>query len=292
MNKTLAYAGILLFAVCPLFAQSNDALERKVTKQVKAAITPNKGAVEKNLRIDFEISEYFYDERYEQDNGPYRADIACKAYALDSHWLILSGTCMRYSSGDIREPGDHEFIKRHGRVVKNHINYAQNANVMLIWTNENKYAAPFVNVLATSSPNQLFTLSANHTIKINTARFGKDAVRNRTLKTGSVNGNRFQLNEGLSDLSGTATDPLFLISPEENEFLAAYNNGNLSYALQMTLDDFLNTFDGEPSKDWFSLTKNDLEFIKQTVQANRPNDWNRIKQRLFFNNTQAPFFSK
>lgn len=291
MKRTLVYAAILLLTACPLLAASKATLEQKVEEQVKVAVTPNKGAIEKNLRIDFEIAESFYDERYDQNNGPYRADIACKAYALDAHWLILSGTCMRYSSGDILEPGDHEFIERYGRVIKDKIKYSYNDNVMLIWTNENKYEAPFVNVLATSSPVQLFTLSANHKIKINTARLGTDAVRNRTLKTGSINGNRFQLNEGLSDLSGTATDPLFLISPEENEFLAAYNNGEISYALQMRSDDILKTFDGLTSKDWFSLNKKDLEFIKVTVQANRPNDWNKIKQRLFFDNTKVPFFS-
>lgn len=292
MKKTLLYAGILFVTACPLFAKANTALEQKVEAQVNAAITPNKGAINKNLRVDLEISEYFYDERYDQNNGPYRADIACKAYALDAHWLILAGTCMRYSSGDIREPGDHEFIERHGRVVHTNINYAENGNVMLIWTKENKYTAPFVNVLATSSPTQLFTLRSNHTVKIHTARFGSDSVKNRTLKTGSVKGKFFQLDERLRDLSGTATDPLFLISLQENEFLAAYNNGELEYALQMSAKDILNTFDGKPSKDWFTLNKNDLEFIKATVQANRPNDWNQIKQRLFFNNTQTPYFSK
>lgn len=292
MKKTFVCAGILLLTVCPLLATSNSTLQQKVEAEVKVATTQNKGAIEKNLRVDFEISESFYDERYDQNNGPYRADIACKAYALDSHWLILSGTCMRYSSGDIRELGDHEFITRYGRVVKNKINYTNNGNVMLIWTDEDKYKSPFVNVLATSSPNQLFKLSSNHTVKINTARFGTDSVKTRTLKTGSIKGNFFQLDESWTDLSGTATDPLFLISPEENEFLAAYNNGEIEYALQMTANDIFNTFDGKTSKEWFSLNRNDLEFIKTTVQKNRPNDWNKIKQRLFFNNTKIPFFSK
>ena len=293
MNKTWTCAGLLLLLACPLFANTGTKLESTVTNKVNAAVATNKGAIKKNLRVDFAISESFYDSKMDQDNGPFDADIACKAYALDAHWLILSGTCMRYDEeGDIREPGDHEYMERHGRTFRKHYNHAENDNVMLMWTATSDYNAPFVNVLGTDSPNQLFTLSANHTIKINTARHARDAVRTRKLKTGSVSGKYFKLDEGWTDLSGTATDPLFVISPKGNEFLAGYNNGYIGYALQMTFDDIFHTFDGRTSDEWFSLTKEDLNFIKKTVQEKRPQDWARIRTRLFFNTTDKPFFSK
>nr|QGT50617.1 hypothetical protein Elusimicrob1349_0870 [uncultured Elusimicrobia bacterium] len=290
MNKTLTCAGMLLLLANPLLATPHSSLSDAVNHKVNATIPQNKDAIKHNLRVNFSISEYFYDERLDQDNGPFDADIACKAYALDTNWLILSGTCMRYDQNDIREEGDHEYLDRHDRTVRNISNHAENNNIMLIWTPTPQYKAPFVNVLATTSPAQLFTLSANHTVKINTARYGKDAVRTRKLKTNSIKGNIFKLDEGWTDLSGTATDPLFLISPAGNEFLAGYNNGNISYALQMTLDDILNTYDGQTSDEWFALTKSDLEFIKATVLAKRPKDWSRIKSRLFLDKTDKPYF--
>lgn len=293
MKKNLAYAGLLLLLACPLFAVSSQKLEQAVSSKASAAVPTNKDAIKGNLRVDFPISEYFYDGLRDQDNGPFDADIACKAYALDEHWLILSGTCMRYyDSGDIREVGDHEYIERHGRTFRENINHAENDNVMLIWNSTGGFKAPFVNVLATDSPNQLFTLSANHTVKINTARHGRNAIRTRKLKTGSVSGKYFKLDESWTDLSGTATDPLFLISQNGNEFLAGYNNGIISYALQMTIDDIFHTFDGQTSDEWFSLSKEDLNFIKRIVQQERPKDWARIKNRLFFNTTDKPFFTK
>ena len=293
MNKTWICAGLLLLLTCPLFANTNTKIGAVVNKKVNAVVMANKGAINENLRVDFAIAEFFYDSRLHQNNGPFDADISCKAYALDSHWLILSGTCMRYDEeGDIRESGDHEYMERHGRTFRRHYNYAENSNVMLMWSAKPRYNAPFVKVLATTSPSRLFTLSANHTIKINTSRFGKNAVKTRKLKTGSVSGNHFKLDEGWFDLSGTATDPLFVIAPNGNEFLAGYNNGYISYALQMTIDDILNTSNREPSNDWFSLTKEDLNFIKKTVQAKRPQDWARIRARLFLNTTNQPYFSK
>lgn len=293
MNKVWTCASLLLLLACPLFANTHAKIAATINNKVNARLSTNKGAIEKNLRVNFAISESFYDHKRNQNNGPFDADIACKAYALDSHWLILSGTCMRYDEeGDVREAGDHEYIERHSRTFRTHYNYEISDNVMLMWTDNSSYEAPFVKVLATTSPNQLFTLSADHTIKINTARFGQNAVKTRKLKTGSVSGNYFKLDESWSDLSGTATDPLFLIAPDGNEFLAGYNNGYIIYALQMTLNDILNTFDGRPSDEWFSLTEGDLSFIKAVVQEKRPQDWARIRTRLFLNTTNQPYFSK
>ena len=293
MNKTWTFAGLLLLLACPLFANTDTKIGSTINKKVNEVVAANKGAIKENLRVDFAISESFYDSRLQQDNGPFDADISCKAYALNSQWLILAGTCMRYDEErDIREDGDHEYMERHSRTFRRHYNYAENGNVLLMWSAKSRYSAPFVKVLATTSPHELFTLSANHTIKINTSRFGRHAVKTRKLKTGSVSGNHFKLDESWFDLSGTATDPLFVIAPNGNEFLAGYNNGYISYALQMTIDDSVNTSTRNPSDAWFSLTKEDLNFIKETVQEKRPQDWARIRTRLFLNTTNRPYFSK
>lgn len=306
MKKLLAVAltlGVLTATttIQPVFAESTIA--DKIIQQDKKARPvhreANKGAISENIRADFHITEKFYDNNMEQENGPYEADIACKAYALDSHWLLLAGTCMNYSTEDIREPGDHVYMERHdrkilkasaGRIALNVNNYTRNERIMLIWSNNASFTGPYVNVLGTTSPSKLFALSANHTVKINTARLGTDAVRERSFKSNSIKGNTFKLKENFMDLSGTATDPLFLFSKQGNEFLAAYNKGEISYALQMTLDDITHTYDGKTSDTWYSLTKEDLVFIKDAINKYRPQDWNRIKGRLFFDGTAVPFF--
>ncbi len=320
MNKKFMLACIFMIGATSLFAAEApapkaDAVAAAVNKKVAAA--SNKGAINKNLRVDFRITEYAArpeegDVVYPGEElsvvgaevGPYEADLACKAYALDSNWLILAGTCMRYDSNAVEINGIR-YPKRAFREIKSPFrvngfsiestHYASNGNVMLLWTGNKGLAAelralPKVNVLAVSSPARLFALSANNTFKINTARLGSNAVRERTLKSNSIKGNRFQLDEGVTDLSGTATDPLFLFTPSGREFLAGYNDGILHYRLQVTLNDAPFTFDGAKSKNYFSLNLKDLEFIKKTVLAKRPGDWNRIKQRLFYNQTAKPYF--
>ena len=296
---------VCALAVCTVSLQAqnkpkvaNSQLDKEVEQTVKRAAAAtaltNKGAIKENKRVDFRIEESLRELNAGLEEGPYEADIACKAYALDSHWLLLAGTCMRYSNQDIREQDDHKYIERFGRKITHAsiwpLHHAENSNVMLIWREEAIYKAPFVNVLATSNPSSLFALSSNHAVQINTARFGADSVKSRSLKTNSIQGNTFKLDENWGDLSGTATDPLFLINPNGNEFLAAYNNGYISYALQMTFDDIFRTFDGLKSDTWFTLTQADLEFIKHTVQTNRPEDWPTIKNRLFLDHTQTPYF--
>lgn len=308
MKNIIAVAlmlGLLPTAPVQQAQAGESALFEKITHKVAVAAQKQKtkptnaGAIKQNYRVDFNFSEKFRFSSTDIERGPFEADMACKAYALDSHWLILAGTCMNYFNGDIFELGDHEYIERYGRKInRTHVgsfelnpgNYAKNKGVMLIWDQNANFAGPYVNVLATNTPKQLFVLNANHTIKIHTARFGLDAVRERSLKPHSVQDNTFQLREGRSDLSGTATDPLFLVSARGNEFLAAYNAGTISYALQMSLDDITHTFDGKPSPNWYTLSANDLQFIKKTVQQHRPKDWARIKGRLFFNQTSVPFF--
>lgn len=202
---------------------------------------------------------------------------------------------MRPDNADIWETDDHKLISREERQVftyegREFTNMAYNSKIMLVWYNQAQYVAPFVNVLAASSPKQLFTLSKTHQVQINTARYGKDAVRTREFDDNSASGNYFKLDESWTQLSGTATDPLFLINSDKNEFLAGYNNGYLHYNYLLTLNDFFFQFDGLPSDTWYSLSLEDLHFIRATVQAHRPQDWPLIKTRLFYNTTDLPYF--
>lgn len=317
MKRTLIATYLLLLGSSTLFA-AVPAADVANAINSKVAASGNKGAIEENIRVNFQISESMYREETDEieypgetlhydraEVGPYKADLACKAYALDSNWLILAGTCMRYSKDPVVANG-REYKHRTGRKVISSFapegfyaipasNFETNGNVMLLWTDKKENAAklgklPKVNVLAVSSPAKLFALSADNIFKINTARFGSDAIRERTLKSKSINGNKFQLDESLTDLSGTATDPLFLFTPTGREFLVGYNNGELAYALQIDFNDIIHTYDGRKSKDYYSLSLNDLNFIKKVVQKHRPADWKRIKQRLFYNQTAKPYF--
>ena len=322
MKKLFALVCLSLLGVTVAVAAEKQASKADVSAAVNAkvarALQNNHDAITKNLRVDFRITEYV--SRYAEDGvvfaedgepqngrikkGPYKATLACKAYALDSNWLLLAGTCMRYSTDPVQvyETTYHE---REGRKIDSNFkvgdyaipakNYVYNDDVMLLWTadpNTVKFLSklPKVNVLAISEIRQLFALNDRNTIKINTARLGTNAIRERKLKTNSFRGNLFQLEEGFTDLSGTATDPLFLITPAGREFLVGYNNGQLNYALQITFDDTLNTFNGETSKEYFALNLDDLNFIKKTVLEKRPGDWKRIKNRLFLDQTETPYF--
>ena len=280
-----------------------------INKKVVSAVNSNKDAIKGNIRVDFQISEKLYNADQADESlievGPFKADLACKAYALDNNWLILAGTCMHYSP----DPVDRYGVRYTERLERKVIspfktekfaipanNYATNNNIMLLWADNEKMSAalkavPKVKVLAVSSPDTLFTFSAKNPFKINTARFGSNAIKTRRLKSQSANGKMFQLEEGLTDLSGTATDPIFLMMPNNREFLAGYNNGIMNYVLQLTFDDIFRTFDGKRSPNYFSLTLEDLNFIKRTVQEQRPEDWNHIKNRLFYDQTETPYFN-
>ncbi len=285
MKKVVSVVMLLLTVSVFSFAgQLDEAVERQVTKAALAA-TPvsNQGAIDENITMEFGVKD-FSGEAIGPSYG-----VGCKAYALSKNWLLIAGTCAapKATYDDLRgwvQPTAHGIYSYQG----DSLDY--NKRVMLVWTNSAKYQAPFVKVLATSTPKQLFTLSATHIVKINTSRWATNAVRERKLKTGSITtkGDKqyFQLeNKGMS---GTATDPLFLIAPDANEFLAGYNAGVVDYTSHPY---GLVSWLGLRSDNWYTLTLEDLEFIKDTVQANRPQDWNAIRTRLFYNTTDKPYFN-
>ncbi|WP_428075907.1 hypothetical protein [Candidatus Avelusimicrobium luingense] len=313
MKKIIAAVSLLICAGVVSFASDvkyaiDKQLQEAVAKTVLAQPSPNKGAIDENITMEFDLYGGDLVVGRTQVNGEYKEDdlienpypsfsIKCKAYALDEHWAILAGTCPEAINTGLQNEWSDDpnsmtvfavgtymgrkekflgFFLDYGlkEDIKNRMDH--NDHVMLVWNEEATFSGPFVKVLATQNPNRLFALSDTHTFKINSASLGLNAVRTRTLKTGSVKNGTLELQESFADLSGTYTDPLFAINSRGNEFITGYNQ-----AVQ-----FVNVH----SSSWYTLTERDLHFIKNTVQANRPQDWARIKNRLFFNQTQKPFF--
>ncbi|MBR4592938.1 MAG: hypothetical protein IKO35_07000 [Elusimicrobiaceae bacterium] len=285
----------LCFVSSPFVFSYTNNLAQQIKKAVISRTPYNAGAIEKNRTVHFQVLETIYNTRKRAYSGTYLADIFCKAYALDTHWLVTSATCLNIDKRDIWDPGDSTYLERERKHTELKSerggHFAQGKNLILMWADKEMYAAPFVNLLATDSSNQLCTLSKDHTFQIHTARFGLNKVRVRHLDFGSMQGNKFKLEESAKTLSGTATDPFFVVNKSRNEFLAGYNNGINSYTLFTSLKSVFETSYGLISDTWISLEKEDLDFIKKTVQGNRPQDWTRIKNRLFFNQTQTPYFN-
>ncbi|WP_428075906.1 hypothetical protein [Candidatus Avelusimicrobium luingense] len=307
---------------------THDTIHEQLTRSVaQQQISPagfsNEGAIEKNHRITFTA----FDGRFVQEDHNFapmeQATIYCKAYALDAHWTLVAAPCAHafafngwkknipyaqqiysvsmhtnnFENWDSIFQDDTNYflgwISKNGQLPHEDTHMAYNNHIMLIWHEQRLYEGPYVNVLATTSPEQLFALETNNTFKINTARymFFSDSIRERSLQKGSVKGNTFRLDESATDLSGTSTDPLFLITPQHTEFIAGYNAAKLGkkwFRAQWLSGE--KSLEGLACPVWYSLTKNDLQFIEQTVRAYRPQDWFSIKGRLFFNQTQTPFF--
>ncbi len=295
--KNLSICFGLLFFLSPyLTANSHTDLIQRIERQV-VSTSPhsNADAIYHPLRLNLYIKEMVYNTQIHENFGPYMADLACKAYALDEHWLLVAATCMRPTQSDLWQVGDHLFLQRHSRQSfwpdqTPFENYRENKRIMLVWQEKPIYQAPFVKVLAVSSPKTLIAMGGNGVLKINTGRFGTDAVRTRTPDVNSVRGNTLRLKQIPGQLTGTATDPLFFINRQKNEFVVGYNNGSLDYWYAISLADVFRTFNGLSSHIWYTLTKNDLLFIQKTVQTYRPQDWQRIKTRLFYNTTNTPYF--
>ena len=293
MKKIWAVVSLFLLMTSVSFVHAaEETLQEKVQKAVSKAATPsNKGAIKENKVAHVTVVDRFGNGvDIDGEDMIIAANVytyGCKAYALHPNWLLVAGTCVHHLDPepfhDPFSPAKFAMSYVAAQTPEEELDY--NGNILLIWRDKPLYKAPFIKVLAVSTPQQLFALTATHQVQINTARLGLDKVVDRTLKSGSIKKDSsgqvlFQLDETWTDLSGTATDPLFLISATSNEFLAGYNNGVLDYQARV----------GRSSPDWYTLSESDLKFIKDTVQENRPQDWSFIKTRLFFNQTKTPYF--
>lgn len=290
VKKILVVLGSILLGTTFSSAQKTT---EKIQKEVQAVVEFNAGVEESNRTLEFVLEETVRHVPTGAE-GTYHADYRCKAYALDEHWYILAGTCGNSVAGDVGHD-DADDYTHHNLTLKSirfeDITYYKNKHLMLL--REEKFIPGlYVKVLATSSPKQLFALTSNdYTAKINSSRFGLNIVKTREPKPKTILGNSFSLREGLFHLQGTATDPLFLVASNEESFLAAYNKAPMVYYFYDNPNQVRGSTQpkGERSIFWYSLTKDDLQFIKTTVQK-YPGDWERIKNRLFLDETQTPYF--
>ena len=294
MKKIATICSMLVLGGVLAFAQNNPELAGKVQKAAAKAVTaPNADVAANDQTLYFLLEETVQNET-NGARGTYHAEYRCKAYVLDEHWYILAGTCGSSVRGDVGHNDKDEYTRHQLRLQTadgQPLVYKKNEHIMLL-REEKHLPARYVNVLATSTPQQLFTLTAHdYTAVINTARFGLNKVVQRELKPKTIRGNSFILREGTFDLSGTATDPLFLIAPDQNTFLAAYNNAPMYYYFYDHPGQVRGDLSpkGDRSDTWFSLTEEDLKFIQNTLQA-YPEDWARIKTRLFLDQTHTPYF--
>ncbi|MBO7190755.1 MAG: hypothetical protein J6V32_01410 [Elusimicrobiaceae bacterium] len=316
MKKMLAVIGLCALVANSAYAQwkkniyninqQDTAAQKQIAYQVDRAVldkmlNSSVGSIEQNKTIEFrvrEVIEYSFAGTQEKEYLSHRYDLGCKAYALHPNWLILSGRCAApmgvsdkeadmWLTSNKQEVVEHELFPYGSDQKGMKIEY--NNNVMLLWQKKAEYTAPFVKVLAMSSKDKLFSLwNARGSLQINTARLGLNAVRERDFLEESMqgSGNLFLLDESFYDLSGTASDPAFLSIESGDEYLIGYNNGLMDYK---TCADGARVWCGKKSDTWYRLTKADLEFIKQTVLENRPQDWAEIQPRLFYDSVDESF---
>ena len=325
MKKILTAVSLIsLAAVCSFAADVKAELQEQISKTfaTSAPAITNQGASAQNLSVFFKIykghlgRDYYSDGHAEDvvlvsDNS---ISVNCKAYALDEHTLVLAAPCAKAMAFDGFERGEDEdpiiysawlcstvnckvrensqflgYISEYGIMKDSGESFAYNDRIMVIWNTLLPLSGPYTNVLGVSSPQQLFALTSNHTVKINTSRFGKDAVKDRTLKANSVHKNSFQLDESGTDLSGMSTDPLFLVNTSHSEFLAGYNAAKLKRVSGLFSPMYSDT-EGQKSNLWYGLTKADIELIGNSIQKYAPKSWAAVSGRLFYNQTDKPYF--
>ncbi|MBR4592939.1 MAG: hypothetical protein IKO35_07005 [Elusimicrobiaceae bacterium] len=302
MKKLMLLLLVMGCGVSFSWAQSSSSITRHVIhalSQHRQEVTPNKGAINQPQEMNFltvyhassvDISQWadIHYPRQNDCNCGYVLYTHCKAYALDSHWLIASANCInpdRKAYKRFQENERYDDVRIETSLANRHFNFVSNERVTLIYVKpeyeqtEKGFSAPFANVLAFDNPQAVHFLNANNTFAFHTDHvLGISSVRHRALQLGSVHNNTLNLRNKLTDLSAEALDPLFLITPQENEFLLGFNQGNVNSA-RGTYED---------SNSFYTLTAEDLRFIRQMVNKYRPQDWPHISQRLFLNTTDKP----
>ena len=232
--------------------------------------------------------------------GTYPSTAGCKAYALDDHWVMAGATCLWngrhtidltpssastiFATGLVEPDASKENLYVNGSAI----NWKDN---LFIQPRENKLPHIIlvripasttigrrlqrmdkINIQAfdITTPTQL----TGGDFYINTARFGLNTVRKRSLTGQAANG-KVTVKDSSTDLSGVSTDPLTYIKAGEITWVGV-NDGitNLRYS------NLAGDWDGETSNDYFYFTKEDVEFIKQTISICDPAAWQRIEKRI------------
>ena len=289
MWKTVCLVGFLLGSVIEGKAGvPSDGLAARVARAAAQALTVvtaenNRGAMKNHQMVQFRVWDY---EHFPTHAQYIAYDIGCKAYVLDSHWLIVSSACIQAQNELISDT--NVYVEGHTIApLQKEVSLEEGFRFSLLWHPKPVYVGPFVKVLATFSPEQLIALGdSGYTLRMNTSRLGLDVIRRRSISGPSILGNLFHLETNVFQVTGTALDPLFVTSPEQSEFLVAYNAGYVTYKAGPRP----RCWRKHKSSAWYSLDKYDLEFIQKTVLQHRPQDWLRFKQLLFYNQTHTPYF--
>ena len=282
MKKILVTVPLLLVAVAFCFAQKQGQtpFTLSVTRAVAKAVLeqPNPNASTNAQTIHITIKDTFINVENPLARpyfSPNTIGQDCLAWPLNENWLITSATC-----GKKAEPSRKDVkVATHKILLTNpDFDFATNNNIMLIWKHNDRsavsFAAPFTKLLAVNTTTQLFSLQWQNKILVSKGH--------KTKSTSIEPGYKGQYTCEVTHKSYHPTESLFVLTPQESEFLAAFSNVYYhynSYGLVIP-----------PSKFFISLTKKDLQFIKETVNDKRPQDWQSIKTRLFYNDIEKPYF--
>ncbi len=284
MKKSLVIVSILLLTATFCFAQKQDQTPfvLPITKAVAKAVLeqPNSGASTNALPVHITIQDTFYNQTSplaQSTNWVSRTKTqTCKAWALNENWLITAATCGQQSNPRISSYK----VRTHQILLENReFDFAKNDHVMLIWKNTEQvpyaFNAPFTKLLAVNTTSHLFSLQWQNQILLSKGY--------KTKKTSVNPGYLGQYTCEIANKSRHPTDSLFVVTPQGSEFLAAFSNVFFDYNKDIGVV-------VRRSALFTSLTERDLQFIKETVNAHRPQDWQSIKTRLFYNDIEKPYF--
>ena len=245
-----------------------------------------------------------------QKSSPKEGIIGCKMYALSDQWLITSANCPveKYDPSPVQIHG-YTYDQRSDRKITsmeldgtrlNNARYMLNDRVLLLYVPRPENAAlaeklnnkKQLNILAFSQPKNIFTLSAFGNFYVHTSRGGwtvKDKTKAK-LKPASLQGNTFRAS---SSFNGTATDPFFF-TLNNTEYLSAFSMAEERYQLYVDFDNLLSSslrpWDGLASDAYYTLSAEDLDFIRKSVKANDPQSWPQIKKQLFIDLPGKTYF--
>jgi len=317
----LAFVGVL---ITPAYAEQTqkEALAQKLTAAVKET---NTNAIENNITLYTTFEGFFvlngdkegaeehayaahalrtYRDLSEQEKAEYESILigtgvstlpanalcSCKAYALNSHWLITSEKCANPFYDEDNVVGVY-IAKR--TVLGKHLQLDTmftNKHIALIYSDKKlDISNEPMKVMAFSKPKNIFAVP-EASFQVNTSRFGLDKVVDRKLvKTEKLDQGMVSLNEKKLNLSGTATDPLVYVE-NKNEYIVGFNDAPLELKFQVPGEGDGGS-NGKKSPNYTILEKQDLEFIRETVQKQDSLSWDKIKSRLFLDSSEQPYFA-
>lgn len=325
MKKILVAVNVFLLACTFSFAAEKSNLDAKLEAAIAAAAKPV--GIKKEPR-QYDLSLTAQEGVWGKEDHVFTAEPAdtrqyttmsntCKVYALSDRWAIASARCIQdvfysnqFRSGDeahVRvyrledsskkeaKPADRflALVGKNGIMKTRHQRIASNGNIMLVWHPNGEYAGPFTNVLAMEEYQKLTSLMKSFFFVGGRILVTKKFPHSRSLTVKSIpQENNFRLcrtsfptNNGFY---GQAASGLLGFDKNGDGFLTGLNAGVVQWSPMAAK--IYSQYDTSSSNVWNGLTKDDLMFIKQTVQAIYPEDWEQVKKHLFYKVTDSPFF--